>query len=213
MKNPLSGLVICGQCGRAMVRRPYGNGYPDGLLCPYTSCSCVSSTLATVEAAILDGLRSWLVELDLTHESAAGEGRTISEELASIQTALNAAAAEGDRLRGQRMTAYDLVEQGVYTPDVFTARMTALGAQISAVEAQIAVLSKDLEALEAAQAARSSLLPNVKRVLDVYDQAETPEEKNALLRSVLEKVVYRKTRRERWAGGSDLSLTLYPIVK
>ena len=41
MKNPLSGLVICGQCGRAMVRRPYGNGYPDGLLCPYTSCSCV----------------------------------------------------------------------------------------------------------------------------------------------------------------------------
>ena len=213
MKNPLSGLVICGQCGRAMVRRPYGNGYPDGLLCPYTSCSCVSSTLATVEAAILDGLRSWLVELDLTHDSAAGEGRTGSEEFASIQTALDAAAAEGERLRGQRMKAYDLVEQGIYTPDEFTARMSALGAQISAVEAQITALSKDKEALEAAEAARSALLPNVKHVLDTYEMAETPEEKNKLLRTVLEKVVYRKTQRERWAGGSDLSLTLFPVVR
>lgn len=213
MKNPLSGLVICDQCGRAMIRRPYGNGYPDGLLCSYTSCGCVSSTLATVEAAIMDALRSWLIELDITSKNAAGEGRTASDELASIEKSIDAAKAEGERLRGQRKRTYDLVEQGVYTPDVFTARMTSLGAELDAVETQIATLSKEKERLAAAAQARSKLLPNVQHVLDTYENAETPEEKNALLRTVLEKVVYHETRRDRWAGGSDLSITLYPIVK
>jgi hypothetical protein len=42
--------------------------------------------------------------------------------------------------------------------------------------------------------------------------AETAREKNDLLRTVLARVSYHKTRRERWTGGSDLSLTLVPRV-
>ena len=210
MKNPLSGLVICDQCGRAMIRRPYSNGRPDGLICSYTSCACVGSTLEAVEAAVLDGLRSWATELELRFDAAAGEGT--SAELASLRRSLDAAAAEGARLRAQRLRAYDLVEQGVYTPEIFTARMSALGDEIAAVDAQIAALSTEAERLEASQAAKTALLPNVRHVLDAYELAETPEEKNALLRSVLSKVSYHKTRRERWTGGSDLSLTLFPVV-
>lgn len=212
MKNPLSGLVICDQCGRAMVRRPYGNGYPDGLLCSYTSCSCVSSTLETVETAILDGLRSWVVNLDVSFENGAGE-RSDEDALRDVRRAIDAAQAEGERLRGQRARAYDLVEQGIYTPEIFTQRMSALADELAAVAAQIEQLTLEAERLETAAAAKSALLPNILHVLDVYDLAETPEEKNALLRSVLSKVTYHKTRRSRWSGGSDLSLTLYPIVK
>jgi hypothetical protein len=39
VKNPLSGLIVCGICGRRLVRRPYGGKYPDTLMCPVTSCS------------------------------------------------------------------------------------------------------------------------------------------------------------------------------
>jgi hypothetical protein len=38
------------------------------------------------------------------------------------------------------------------------------------------------------------------------------EEKNALLKSVLSRVIYSKTSRERWATGSDLSLDLIPRI-
>ena len=225
MKNPLSGLVICDQCGRAMVRRPYSSGYPDGLLCPYSSCSCVSSTLETVEAAILEGLRSWLTELSLRHserpkelaplcseESASPVPSTVSEDLASLSRSVSAANAELERLRSQREKTYDLVEQGVYTPEVFTARMASLGDAITATEAQIETMTQDVEKLKASQKARLELIPNVRRVLETYELAETPEEKNALLRSVLSSVTYHKTRRERSRTGSDLSLTLHPLL-
>lgn len=211
MKNPLSGLVICDQCGRAMVRRPYGSGYPDGLICSYTSCSCVSSTLETVEAAILDGLRSWVISLDVSLEN--GPGRASAEDdLWDVRGALRRAQEEEARLRGQRARAYDLVEQGVYSPEIFTQRMSSLADALTAAAAEIDRLTQEAERIEAAAAAKEQLLPNVRRVLDVYELAETPEEKNALLRSVLSKVSYHKTRRERWAGGSDLALILYPVI-
>ena len=231
LKNPLAGLVICDQCGRAMVRRPYKSGYPDGLLCPYTSCSCVSSTLETVEAAILDGLRAWLAELSLnpsagtslplegkvspkaTDEVPSVPSSSVSDDLASLSRSISAAEAELGRLRAQRLKAYDLVEQGVYTPEVFTARMASLGESIAAAEAQIAALTQETQKLQAAQRARMELIPNVRHVLETYDLSKTPEEKNALLRTVLSSVTYHKTRRSRWSGGSDLTLTLHPIIE
>ena len=211
MKNPLSGLVICDQCGRAMVRRPYGNGYPDGLLCPYTSCSCVSSTLETVEKAILDGLRSWLTNFDLAYDPA--DQTDAEAELSDVRKALDAVESEDARLRAQRLKAYDLVEQGVYTPDVFTARMETIGKDLQSLAKQREQLIEEQERIITAASARSNLIPNVQHVLDAYDFAETPQEKNDLLRTVLSKVSYHKTRRERWSGGSDLTLTLYPIVR
>ncbi len=47
-------------------------------------------------------------------------------------------------------------------------------------------------------------------LLDVYGLADMAEEKNRLLKALLQKVVYHKTRRTRQKGGSDLTLTLYP---
>lgn len=209
MKNPLSGLVICSQCGRAMIRRPYNNGYPDGLICSYTSCSCVGSTLETVEQAILDALRSWLSELALNYEETTSS-MDGAEELASIAQALQQAEAELERLAGQKEKAYDLVEQGVYTPDIFTSRMRTIAQQQQAVSAQRDALTQEQARVQLQAERRRSLIPAVRHVMEAYPMAEAPEEKNALLRSVLDRVIYKKTRRERWQGGSDMELTLVP---
>ena len=58
VRNPLAGIVYCSKCGRAMVRRPHQKrGQEDTLMCPYTSCSTVSSKLSLVEKAVIDFLR------------------------------------------------------------------------------------------------------------------------------------------------------------
>lgn len=57
VKNPLSGIIFCKKCGRAMVRRPYAKRtQEDTLICPYTSCSTVSSKLSLVEKAVVTAL-------------------------------------------------------------------------------------------------------------------------------------------------------------
>ena len=250
MKNPLSGLVVCDQCGRAMVRRPYQNGRPDSLLCPYTSCSCVSSDLSEVEDLVLSGLRSWFTDLTLlapaspscqseqseesdspspaspvqslplegkvspqaTDEVAPRPSLSASDvaDLETLSRAIAAARADRTRLEAQKARAYDLVEQGVYTPEIFTARMASLADQLAELTGRIEALEADRQRLEQTAAARKNLLPNVRHVLDAYPLAESPKEKNTLLRSVLEKVIYHKTSRARWRPGSDLTVTLVP---
>lgn len=206
MKNPLSGLVICGGCGRAMVRRPYGNGYPDGLICPYTSCGTVGSTLATVEKALLDALRVWYAE----QSAGEPERSTFADDLALTESRLAALRDELDRLRSQLTRAYEFVEQGVYTSDVFLTRSRALAEQIEDAERAIAETEKEQTRLQLTIANQQEQLPRLKNVLDAYTDDLTPEEKNTLLRTVLDKVVYTKTTRERWASGSDMQLHLYP---
>jgi len=65
IKNPLSGIIVCGFCGRNMIRRPYTNDYPDTLMCSVPSCPNVSSMLHLVEEKLLQALQSWLNKYNL----------------------------------------------------------------------------------------------------------------------------------------------------
>ena len=47
------------------------------------------------------------------------------------------------------------------------------------------------------ETSRRDIIPKVKNLLDVYPLLETAEEKNALLKEVLEKVVYQKLNEKR----------------
>jgi len=208
MKNPLSGLIICGGCGRAMVRRPYQNGRRDSLMCTYTSCSTVSSDLSAVEAALLDALRVWYAEMS-AGDFSAGEA---SDELTVAQGRVAGYKKELDRLRKQISRAYDLVEQGVYTPEVFLQRSRDLSASIEAAERAQAEAEQDEARLRASIEARQLQVPHLRHVLDAYSADLSPEEKNALLRTVLDHVEYTKTNRERWGNGSDMRLKLYPAI-
>ena len=68
--KPLAGLIVCGKCGRKMVRRPYSSGQPDSLICPVTSCDNVSSYLHFVEERLLHSLEEWLEAYKLDLETA-----------------------------------------------------------------------------------------------------------------------------------------------
>ena len=209
MTNPLSGLVYCHFCGRSMVRRTYTNGRPPSIICIYTSCPCVSSDFSIIENAILDGLREWLK--DFENKFSTTQENNVAE-IESLESAIAAAVAELEKFDQQKKRIYTLVEQGVYTTDVFTERMQTLLAEQNKAKAHLSDLQKELQATQTALEHKRQLIPNVKHVLSAYKHCQTAKEKNDLLRAVLDHVEYFKSNRERWGNGSDLKITLFPAL-
>lgn len=208
--NPLAGLVYCDQCGRSLVRLKGRRGNArDMLLCPNKDCSCKGSTLDDVEAALLNSLRLWLKEYKLkvtpTLKPAA------KANTAPLEKALEALIREKETLRTQKGKLYDLLEQGVYSIDVFTQRQNELATRIAVVEETIKETESRLAAERQRRTMHLNIIPRVERLLDVYSQLETPQEKNDMLKTCVEKVIYSKTVGSRYIE-SNMTLKLYPKI-
>lgn len=209
MKNPLSGLVVCGSCGHAMVRRPYQNGRQEMLICPHTYCPTVASDLAIVEQGILQAMEEWLEAFELEYQSTKSES-TQDDSSGSLRAALAALQKEHDQLSAQEARAYELVEQGIYSTEIFLHRSRAISERQKENRVQIEQLSAELQQSEHREKARAEISPMIHTVLASYPLAQTPKEKNDLLKRVLQKVEYKKTNRNRWSGGGDMKIRIYP---
>ena len=201
--NPLAGLVYCAHCGCSMLEKHTPNRRGDFLCCQTQDCPTCSAYIDVVESAILEALGGWLSEFD----GPAPEPPREDPE-AAARAAARAALAE--RLRGleaQSGRLYDLLEQGVYSVAVYTQRRADLDARLA--EARAA-----LEALDARPRPdpRRLLVPQLRTVLDGYRAAPTAADKNALLRTVLDRVTYDKTQRNyrNTDPSAHLHLTLHP---
>ena len=112
-------------------------------------------------------------------------------------------SAELARLERQLDNAFDLVEQGVYTLEVFQARREKLNASIDREKAQRDRARAAAERLESAQSFQSRLVPQTEQLLESYEQM-TNQERNELLKAVLKRIEYKK--------GADgrIEIDLYP---
>lgn len=209
-KNPLSGLIVCGACGHAMVRRPYQSGRQETLLCPHKYCHTVASDLDLVEREVLTALERWLRRLELDYDAAKKAGPKADDPAAALRPIRANLEKELSRLAEQEQRAYELVEQGVYTPQVFVQRSKTISDRQEATRRQLERVTAQIQELEHLEAAQAQVAPAIRAVLDSYPKARSAKEKNDLLRSVLQKVVYTKTTRARWKGGSDMEIVLYP---
>lgn len=209
-KNPLSGLIICGECGHAMVRRPYQSGRQETLLCPHKYCHTVASDLSVVEEEVLSSLRAWLRNFELEYAATMQQTPRPSDPAATLRPVLANLEKELAQLSAQEQRAYELVEQGVYTPQVFTQRSKAISDKQAAIRKQFDAITTQICELEDLETARANVAPAIRAVLDSYPSAQSPKEKNELLRSVLQKVIYTKTSRASWKSGSDMKVIIFP---
>lgn len=210
IKNPLAGLVYCDFCGRSLVRlKGHRGNARDMLMCPNKDCACKGSTLDEVETALLNSLRLWLKEYKIN--ILPQKIQPTKSNTAPLEKALGALSRELDTLLTQKSRLYDLLEQGVYSIDVFTQRQRELADRISMIEETIQNTEQQLETEQQLNTMRLSIIPRMERLLDVYDQLENPQEKNEMLKNCLEKVLYHKTVGGRYTE-SNLSLKLYPRI-
>ena len=212
VKNPLAGIVVCAKCGHRMTRRPYSGGYPDTLMCADTACDNISCALHFVERRILEALSDWLSDYRLQWETGGEESR-VASVVAMKEKALRRLSSECDTLKKQLDNTHNLLEQGIYTTEQFLERSRVLSERIKKNEEERVALGTDIVADKSREQGRKQIIPKVEKLLEVYDELPTPKAKNDMLKEVLEKVVYLKTKNGRWNNApDDFELTLYPKI-
>lgn len=208
--NPLAGLVVCGICGRKMKRRPYGGRYPDTLMCDGPTCNNVSSQLSLVEEKILEALKQWLEKYKIEiNDQKSSENL----EIEVLRKSIESMERELETLNKQVSSLYDLLEQGIYTTEIFLERSKILNERIAAVTADKKALEEKLKEVSAREEGKKNIIPKVEKVINLYWKMQTPKEKNDLLKEVIDKVIYIKEVGGRWhAKPDDFQLELFPKI-
>jgi len=210
IKNPLSSIIVCGLCGKKMVRRPYPNRTPDALICPTSGCKNISSYLSFVENKILVSLQQWLKDYKLQLNIENKETASNTEFEVKKQTAKKL-EEEIIGLNKQVSSIHDFLEQGIYTTEIFIARSKIINEKLNQLKGNLNILYKSLEENTKMQKSIVEFIPKVEHVLEVYDLIDDPEVKNALLNEIIKKAVYTKTKRVgKDKNFDDFELIVYP---
>ena len=90
---------------------------------------------------------------------------------------------------------YNLLEQGIYTNDIFLERNRALNEQIGTIKQDIEKNQLELDREIHREESKDIIVPRVKKVLDAYHTLQTAQDKNNMLKEVIEHVYYMKAER------------------
>lgn len=209
LKNPLAGLIYCSQCGSRMTRLGANSKTPYAALkCPNRYCSSVSSPLYLVEDKLINGIREWLT----TYQLAWTDHKLISNQITVRQNAIASRQAEISKLNDQKNNAYDFLEQGIYTPAVFSARMATLDQRIQEITADMERLESELKKDQKKNYQINTFIPRVEHVLDSYWSTDDAGTRNNMLKEVLERAEYTKAEpnRKGQRDNASFSLNLIP---
>lgn len=211
MSNPLSRIVYCSVCGRAMLGNPGFDRTPAYIKCRTRNCPTVQTAREPVENLILDTLRHWLHAYDVGHDIVFPVDQ--EHDISIYQSALATLRSEMETLLKQRNTLYDLVEQGVYSQQVFNERYAILNERMLSVDSSIRQNEFEIKKRPNYKSL-AELAPQIRTVLEAYATAPNAEAKNTLLKTVISRVEYSKSIRGIPGVSSDqFTLHIFPCLK
>ena len=213
LQNPLAGLIYCQKCGSLMTRLgPNSRNKYDTLKCPNPACDNISAPLELVEQGVITALETWVTEYEMNWSEEPDDADQVLLE--SLMSAIDNLSRQIDQLTGQLNKTFDLLEQGVYTADIFTERNRSLTGQIDDATAKKVELEKEYGHQCQRHAAKHDFIPMIKNVLSVYYTLPTAADRNNLLKQALEKATYLKTERNKKGAGhkANFELAIYPKI-
>jgi hypothetical protein len=185
LKNCLSTLLVCGKCGRAMARDVHPKSGPRYVCKAHVpQCFKYAKESEVLDALVVALESSELPELKLKVKNNEGSAVKIQQRL------IDKLRAQLVEFEMQEENLYDLLEQKVYTPEVFTRRHAALTAKVDACR-------EDLEKAKKAMPKSVNYEERVetleRAIALLKDPSATPEEKNKVLRTIISSIVYHGT--------------------
>lgn len=213
IKNPLAHLLICEKCGSYMQRRPYNKtGEVTAIECTNRNCNNISSKLHFVEDKVIKGLKYWLNNYKVNEKSIQqSKGSDNINYYKNLIKQLNENIDTEKRRLDKVCEAY---EDGVYGSDVYQNRCKNINESINNLEHQIIECEEQLRKEQKLFDNKEIVIPKIENVLDVYYKLESDEERNRLLKTVLEKVTYLKVKKalKKTDDPTDFEIHIYPKI-
>ncbi len=212
LQNPLSGLVYCQKCGSLMTRLgPNNRNKYAALKCPNRYCDNVSSPLYLVESQVLQYLRDWLHAYKLNGKIV--DFAPVNNEIELKRNLIPKIDHDISLLTSQLNRAYDLLEQEVYTIDIFKERQATIKSSISTLENQRKAAENDLIQLQKLMDTQNNFAPKVKHLLDSYNSNDV-ETNNRILKELIDHISYEKNERNTRGKleNCNFSLHIYPRI-
>ena len=206
IRNPLAGLVYCQMCGHKMIRRPQDRCHTM-IICPVKSCHNISCYESVLEQTVIDYLCKYLEELK-TNTGMSIDTTTLEMLKASLQKSNK----EIEQLNNQMDNAYDLVEQGVYSADIFMKRQKSINGKLAAEKLKNEGITAQIHKEEKVIRQRDTLIPRIENTLNVYWDLD-PAEKNRMLCDIIDHIDYVKTERSKKNGPyNNFQIVVHPRI-
>ena len=208
LKNPLSGLIVCGVCGRAMYIHSYKKA-EDRYECRSKPRCLKSVRMSELLGAVTYALEhAELPALEVRLKNDDGNARKIQQrQIEKLEKLL-------EEYRAQEEEQFDLLETKVYTPDVFERRNAKLRAKIEETQTELfkarSVMPEHVDFEERIVTLRAAIEA-------LKDTEATPTEKNKILKSIVDRIEYhgppsdrdnKKRQNRKGADPFTLDITL-----
>lgn len=201
LKNPFAGLLYCSVCGQRIGRTTMSAKRDKRvrLRCVNgRNCHNKSADFDLVESEIISALRTWLQGYKIKLDTVGYQ-----EDIREAQLQIDRMDQELNRLSAQMDNAFNLVEQGVYTLQVFQERREKLTRAIESCQMKKAKLVRIKDKLENSQEVDATLVPQTEELLASYDEM-TNRERNEILKEILNSIKYYK------GADGKIVIDLYP---
>ena len=211
MQNPLAHILICGKCGSYMQRRPYAKrGETTAVQCTNTACNNISSKLHIVEEKVVSGLKYWFNEYKLSDDSF--KPKKNMDNINYYKNMIKQLNYNITKQKNRLSKVCEAYEDGIYGSDVYQSRCIEIQETISQIEHQIIEYQEQMDKEQKLLNEKEFIIPKFENVFDIYDKLQTPEEKNRLLKTVIEKVIYIKEKKtlKKTDDTTDFEIHIYP---
>lgn len=198
IKNPFSGLLYCKVCGEVINRQYRQKTNSPRLICPTKGC-CKSVKLEEAEAQLYDAVNKFTKKCEIKIKRQEKKRSSIEPMQAAV-TRLQKRLAT---LEAQKNKLHDLLEQGVYSIEVFMDRKNKLEDEINSVQSAIEEQKAAIKATDHL-ADNKQFIENAKRMLKEYWDA-VPAEKNRLLKEIITRIDYCREKGE-WKNSFTLDI-------
>ena len=177
--NPLAGLIYCAECGHALELRGGNKGRNQDrvLTCVNTNCPTRGTYIGIILEAVLEILQSWCADY-----------REPEPEEPTDDSQVKAAERQIAMIEAQITKAQELVELGIYTPSEYVKRKEELQRRTEAARN----LLEEARHISTKQSMHA-LVPAIESVLDAFPMAQTVEQQNRLLQTIVSRIEYSKT--------------------